>query len=273
MNNERRAQQRRPWALVTGASSGIGRDLALILAEHGNDLVLTARDERALDAVAQECASRFSVNTQVIPADLSDPSAPLRLSEQVRQIGAPIEFLVNNAGFGTQGPFARSDLARELALVQVNVSAVIALTRLLVGPMVERRSGRILNVASTAAFVAGPYMADYYASKAFVLSWSLALRKEWRGKGVGVTVLCPGPTQTDFQRRAGMDRARLFRIHTMDSLAVARAGYRGMMRDRAIVVPGVMNKLSVLGSRLLPRPALAAIAAKLNRQGKKEPGV
>ncbi|HEX2973397.1 MAG TPA: SDR family oxidoreductase, partial [Tepidisphaeraceae bacterium] len=211
-------------ALITGASSGIGYDLAKEFARHGHDLVVLARNREALDKLAQECTAQFQVKVQVLAKDLADPSTPEQVHNELQQRSLPIDILVNNAGFGTHGPFAQRDLAGEIQLVQVNVLAVMQLTRLLLPAMIERRSGRILNVASTAAYVPGPYMASYYASKAFVLSHSVALAEEVRHRGVTVTALCPGPTRTAFQSRAGMEEVKLFSssFAIMDSPTVAR---------------------------------------------------
>lgn len=248
-------------ALVTGASSGIGRDLAILLAQGGFNLVLTARDERALQVLAEQCRTEHGVNVEVLADDLADPAAPGRLCERA---GA-VDVLVNNAGFGMHGPFAESDPAAQLQLLQVNVVALTHLTRLFLPGMVQRRWGRVLNVASTAAFVPGPYMSTYYASKAYVLSHSVALARELRGKGVTVTALCPGPTRTGFQQRAKMDEAKLFRLKVMESMPVAQAGYEGMLRGQAVVIPGFSNKLAAFASRFMPRTVLARVAGHLNR--------
>lgn len=265
MNPERKDRVDRPGAgrraLVTGASSGIGRDLAVLLAQDGFDLVLTARDERALQALADECRAEHRVAADVIAADLADPASPQRILERA---GA-VDVLVNNAGFGMHGPFAESDVTSQLQLLQVNVVALTHLTRLFLPAMIQRGWGRVLNVASTAAFVPGPYMSTYYASKAYVLSHSIALTRELRGKGVTVTALCPGPTRTAFQQRAGMERAKLFRVKVMESMPVARAGYQGMLRGQTIVIPGLPNKLSAFASRFLPRTVLAKVAGYLNQ--------
>jgi len=258
-------QADRRTALVTGASSGIGRDLAILLAENGFNLVLAARNRPALQQLAIQCSSKYSAPARVMCEDLADPAAPGRIFGQLERDGPPIDVLVNNAGFGEVGPYASSDLPRQLAIVQVNVSAPMALTRLLLPAMIQRGWGRILNVASTAAFVPGPYLSTYYASKAFLVSHSLALAHELRHTGVKVTVICPGPTRTDFQRRAGMERAGLFRFGPMSSMKVARAGLRGLLKGRRMVVPGLLNKLGVFGSRFGPRWLAATITGKLNR--------
>ncbi len=251
-------------ALVTGASSGIGHELARVLARYGWDVVLTARNAEALGRVAAECSSH-GVRVDVVVADLADPAAPSHLVDELRERAREIDILINNAGFGNHGRFDRVGVKQDLDLLQVNVIAMTLLTKLLLPGMIHRRRGRILNVASTAAFVPGPYMSTYYASKAYVLSHSLALARELRGTGVTVTALCPGPTATDFQRRANIAASRLFSAKVMSAATVARAGYQGMMRGTAMVVPGAGNKFAAFASRFSPRMSLARIAEWLNR--------
>lgn len=252
-------------ALVTGASGGIGLDLARLLAADGFDLVLLARSRDALERAAGELRGRHGVHTHVIARDLADPATPQSVYDELAARSVAVEILVNNAGFGVHGAFHESSLEQELELLQVNIVALTHLTKLFLRDMVARRSGRILQVASTAAFVPGTFMSCYYASKAYVLSHGVALARELRGTGLGVTILCPGPTRTGFQQRAGMTEARLMRLRPMDSMAVARAGYAGLMRGKLLVVPGLVNKLTVLASRLAPRMLLAKATEGLNR--------
>lgn len=241
-------------ALVTGASSGIGYDLARILAADRHDLVLVARSADRLRALADELAARHGIRALALPADLSDPAAPTAIMSALGERAVSIDILINNAGFGTYGPFASSDPARELAMLQVNIVSLVHLTRLVLPGMLERRAGRVLNVASTAAFQPGPLMAGYYASKAFVLHFSEALANELRGSGVTVTALCPGPTRTNFQVAAEMRASRLVRGPLMmDSLPVARAGYEAMLRGRPLIIPGLPNRIMSLAVRVLPR--------------------
>lgn len=251
-------------ALITGASGGIGLDLAKCFAKDKHDLVLVARSQGALEALAGACASQHGVKSIVLPADLSRPDAPEEMYAELRRQSVQVDFLVNNAGFGAHGPFAEVEAPVHLDMVQVNVTALTHLTRLFLPQMIERRQGRVLNVASTAAFVPGPYMSVYYASKAYVLSHSVALARELRRSGVSVTALCPGPTRTGFQQRAKMADARLFRLRMMDSEAVARAGYEGMLRGRTVVIPGVSNKLSARAGRLAPWGLVSRVTAWLN---------
>lgn len=249
-------------ALITGASVGIGYELAKIFAAHGHDLVLTSRSREALEKVAAECKG---VQAHVIPADLSDPPAPEQLYQQVRAMGRPVDILVNNAGFGSHGNFWQNDRKGELAMIQVNITSLVHLTHLFLPEMVERRSGRILNVASTAAFQGGPLMAVYYASKAFVLHFSEAIDAELRGTGVTVTALCPGPTATEFQKRAGVENSRLFQGRTMSAQEVARIGYDATMAGKRSAIAGFANAALVQGVRLLPRRLVIRVVEKLNR--------
>jgi hypothetical protein len=184
--------------------------------------------------------------------------------EEVRRLGVEVGFLVNNAGFGTTGPFAELDLERELEMVQVNIVALVTLTRRFLPDMIARKRGRILNIGSTAGFQPGPFMAAYYASKAFVNSFTEALAYELRGTGVTATVSCPGATATEFSTVAGTDRSRLFRMGAASAATVAREGYRAMMAGKPTVVHGAKNKLAVQLLRVSPRAAVRAVAASLN---------
>jgi uncharacterized protein len=251
-------------AFITGASSGIGHDLALLFAQDKHDLVLVARNEQALEQLARECRTRHGVKVIVLSKDLAQSSAADEVFDSLARQGLTIDFLVNNAGFGAQGAFAKVEPKTHLDILQVNVVALTHLTRLFLPGMLERKHGRILNVASTAAFAPGPYMSVYYASKAYVLSHSVALARELNGSGVTVTALCPGPTKTAFQARANMTRAKLFRGGMMASGAVARAGYTGLMRGRQVVIPGVSNKVSAWAGRVMPWALVSRVTASLN---------
>ncbi len=254
----------RTRALVTGASSGIGAELARVLAARGHDLVLTARGVAQLEALAGELTAKHGIRAEAIAADLADPAGAGRLTAALAERDLEIDVLVNNAGIGMHGAFAEGDPKTQLDLLQVNVASLTHLTRLLLPGMLARRAGRILNVASTAAFVPGPFMAVYYASKAYVLSLSVALSNELAATGVTVTALCPGPTRTRFQTTAGVDRAKLFRGGgVMEAAEVARWGYQGMMAGKPIVVPGLRNRLLAGSSGLAPRTWTARIARAL----------
>jgi uncharacterized protein len=252
-------------ALITGASVGIGRELARVFAGHGHDLVLVARDGARLEKVAAECRSVGGVKARVLVQDLSSPGASAEVFDELERGGIAVDILVNNAGFGTHGKFAAIDLDSDVRLLQVNIVSLTSLTKLLIAAMIARGTGKVLNVASTAAFLPGPWMATYYASKAYVLSFSEAIASELAAHNITVTTLCPGPVNTEFQKRAGIEGSRLFRGGAMDAKTVALAGYHGMMRGRRIVIPGASNRLAAGATRLVPRRLLAWIAGKLNQ--------
>ncbi len=249
-------------ALITGASGGIGYELALVLAEHGFDCVLVARSHDRLGELATRLERDHHVKTLVIARDLTRSTAVDEIYEEVTAATLSIDVLVNNAGFTLFGPFVETDWERELEMLQVNIVALTALTKAFVKPMVERKSGRILNLGSTAAFEPGPLMAVYYASKAYVLSFSEALANELRGTGVTVTALCPGPTRTGFQKLGRMEDSRLVQGKIGDARSVAEAGYRGMMAGRTLVIPGFANKLVPWVPRLLPRSVVPAMVRR-----------
>ena len=249
------------WALVTGASEGIGRELADVFASNGFDLVLIARNQQRLEATSAELASRHKIHVKVLPRDLSQPAAAASIFESLRDI--PVSVLVNNAGFGSYGPFAEGDLELQTGMIQVNVVALVQLTHLFVQPMRARRSGRILNVASTAAFQPGPMVNTYYATKAFVFSFSYALADELRDTGVSVTTLCPGLTQTEFQKRAGLREGGPWAM--MSARAVAEAGYDGLMAGQRVVIPGVLNKIGSFFARRVPYRLTSAVVRKIHR--------
>src|SRR5580704_10536671 len=215
-------------ALITGASAGLGLELAQLFAADKHDVVLVARRRDQLEALATRLAAEQGVVARVIAADLADPGAPQRIVDELRRRNIEVEFLVNNAGFGTTGPFVERDLLRELAMLQVNVASLVHLTGLLLPAMISRKSGRVLNLGSTAGFLPGPFMAVYYASKAFVNSFTEALAVELEGTGVTATVSCPGATATEFSQVAGNDQSALFKTNVMGAGDVARDAYRAM---------------------------------------------
>jgi short-subunit dehydrogenase len=249
-------------ALITGASSGIGAELARLCAAAGYDLVLVARRAAELEKLSGELASKHGIDARVLTADLAEEDAPERILRALES--REIDVLINNAGFGVHGAFWETDWEAEHRLLQVNVMALVRMTKLVLPGMRERGKGRILNVASTAAFVPGPFMALYYASKALVFSFSLALSSETKGTGVTVTALCPGPTTTEFQDVAGLGNSNLFQGSAMTAAEVAREGFEAMMAGRAEVIAGGRNRLMMLGTRLAPRSLLAAVARRLN---------
>ena len=254
----------RPGALVTGASSGIGYELTKVLAREGHDVALVARSADQLEKIAADLRDDFGVRAVVVAADLADSDSPDLIYAQLREADFTVNVLVNNAGFGSMGRFATSDTAAQVDMVGVNVTALTHLTRLYSAEMVERGAGRILNVASTAAFQPGPFMAVYFATKAYVLSFSEALAEELRGTGVTVTALCPGPTVTGFQKRASMEKAPVGgRMVTGDAASVARAGYAGLSKGRRLVIPGLFNRVGTMLPRFFPRGLATRIVARL----------
>jgi short-subunit dehydrogenase len=255
--------------LITGASTGIGAALAMVFAEHGHDLILVARNREKLQARAIEIERSHKVKVAWFTEDLADPGGPARVHRCVSAEGLAVENLVNNAGVGLYGQFVNTDLDAELKMIQLNVTSVVELTKRFLPGMVQKQHGRVLNVASTAAFVPGPWMSIYYATKAFVLSFSDAIDYELSPKGVTVTALCPGPTESEFKVRAGSERSRLFEAFLMDAPTVARAGYDGMMKGKAVVIPGLRNKLIPLAARLIPRPMMVVLSHRAARPAEK----
>jgi uncharacterized protein len=252
--------------LVTGASSGIGAEIARLLAMRGLGVTLVARTESRLRSLADELASAHGVRAEVVAADLADEPARNRIETELGERGLGVNVLVNNAGFSTSGPVHRSDPHREVEMVRTDVEAVVHLCSLFLPAMVERRSGAVLNVASTAAFQPLPGQAGYGAAKAFVLSYSHALRGELRPTGVTVTALCPGPVSTGFQAAAGMsgeefDEA-LPRFMWVPAAEVAKAAVAGMDANRAVVIPGVANRVTAAAAWVSPRSVLVPTLAK-----------
>ncbi len=249
--------------LVTGASGGIGYELAKLFAQDGYGLVLVARRSEKLLAVAGELEKAFQAKVKVIVKDLAQPSAAPEIFSQLQRESVHVDILVNNAGAGTLGFFSESDTQSQLDTIELNVVALTHLTRLFLPDMIKNKFGKILNVASTAAFEPGPLMATYYATKAFVLSFSQALANELEGSGVTVTTFCPGPTRTGFQESAHIKYSKLIESRMMDAPTVARIGYRGLMKNKRIVVPGLMNKIIAHGVRFLPRNLVLRIARSI----------
>ena len=240
-------------ALITGASGGIGLELARLFAADGHDLVLVARSAGKLSSLADELKGRHNVRARVLPADLARPEAPREIYEELRRDGVNVDALVNNAGVGSYGLFAETDSKAELDLLQINVVALTHLTKLFLPALIARRRGYVMNVASTAAFQPGPLMAVYYASKAYVLHFSEALSNETEGTGVVVSALCPGPTETGFVEAAGMEESKLFDRGPMNAREVAEVGYRGMLAGKRIVIPGLRNALVAHAVGFMPR--------------------
>ena len=251
-------------ALITGASSGLGLELAQLFAADKHDVVLVARRREQLEALARRLTDQHGVTATVIPADLGDPASPRRIVDELDARGIAIEFLVNNAGFGTTGAFVDLDLRRELEMVQVNITSLVNLTGLLLPAMVARKSGRVLNLGSTAGFQPGPFMSTYYASKAFVNWFTEGLAYELRGTGVTATVACPGATATEFGHVSGNAKSRLFQIGAMPAPPVARFAYKAMMAGKVVAIPGLRNKLGLQIQRIGSRRLVRAVTARLN---------
>lgn len=251
------------WALITGASSGIGKALAYAFAARGYSLFLTARNELSLQQVAADCSARFKVETQIHPADLSDLGVVDRLIGALAATTRRFEILVNNAGFGVHGEFRGTAIDHELSLVKLQVDATLKLTKALLPGMLSRRSGRILNVASLYSFAPVPFQSVYAASKAFMLSFTLALSAELKGSGVSLTALCPGITRTEFRSRAGIAERRKTAGVTAESVAEIAA--RETLKGSLLVVPGFFNKLFVFLARRLPLPIVLWCVMLINR--------
>lgn len=240
-------------ALVTGASSGIGLDLAECFAKDGYDLILTARNQSALDAAAARLKQAHGVAAHAIAHDLGARGAGAALKQTISGRGLGVDVLVNNAGYGSSGPLTDIALADTLGMIDLNDRALVELTHVFWDEMRAKGRGGVLNVASTAAFQPGPLMAVYYASKAFVLSFSEALWEEARGTGLKVSCLCPGPTESNFRARAGTGDKRLAQMGVMGSMPVARQGYRGFQRNDRVVITGARNAMIATAARTLPR--------------------
>ncbi len=247
--------------LITGASGGIGYELAKLFARDHYSVVLVARSTDKLNQVAAELQGQFGVTVKTVALDLGAAVAPQFLFDQLQREGIAVDVLVNNAGFGEFGEFASMAEQEILGQIHLNVTALTHLTRLFLPPMLERRRGKVMNVASTAAFQPGPLMAVYYATKAYVLSFSEALANEVARSGVVVSCFCPGATDTNFQKRAGMENSRLFKkLRPMTAGAVARDGYRGLMAGRTVVISGVQNWLVAESVRFAPRKIVTALS-------------
>jgi short-subunit dehydrogenase len=250
-------------ALITGASAGIGRELAKLFAADGYNLVLVARNGTRLSQFADELQREFSITAKSFPLDLTATSAPQFLFGQLARENIAVDVLVNNAGYGIRGAFAEIPAEESLGQIQLNIASLTTLTKLFLGPMLERHAGKILNVASTAGFQPGPLMAVYYATKAYVISFSEALANELKGTGVSVTCLCPGPTDTEFQGRAGTGGNLLKRLRPMDAKTVARDGYRALMKGKPLVVSGFRNWVLTESLRISPRRLVTAVSRKI----------
>ncbi|MFB3903534.1 MAG: SDR family NAD(P)-dependent oxidoreductase [Acidobacteriota bacterium] len=250
--------------LITGASAGLGAELARLFAADGSNLVLVARRLDRLDDLARDLQKRCEIGVRTVAMDLSRPGAAQELFHELERDEVRVDVLVNNAGFGARGAFVELPVDRQIQLIQLNISALTHLTRLFLPGMLERGKGGVLNIASTAAFQAGPGMSVYCASKAYVLHFTEGLAEELRGRPVKVSCLAPGPTATEFAAKADLEGSRLFSFGVMDAPTVARAGHRGFREGRVIVIPGRKNRLLAFSVRFAPRSFVRAIARRLN---------
>jgi short-subunit dehydrogenase len=255
----------REVALITGASMGIGKELAKIFAADGRDLVLVARSEDKLRSLGQELEEAHGITAHVVPADLTDPAAPAAIFASLESKGLQLDYLVNNAGFGAQGEFATLPFQTQMDMLKVNVDAVVALTHLGLQGMLARKRGRILNIASVAGFQPGPDMTMYYATKAFVLLFSEGIAEEVKGSGVTVTVHCPGATATNFGETARNATSLYFRLGATSADKVARHAYRSMMKGKVVAIEGLMNWLTAFSVRFSPRALVRKLARWMNQ--------
>lgn len=251
------------YTLITGASTGIGYELAHCFAKAKHNVVLVARNEEKLSQLANKLETEFHIKALIIPMDITNENAPKIIHKTTENIH--IDILVNNAGIGANGEFAKISYENEISLLQLNIISLVALSKLYLQDMVKQKPGKILNVASTAAFQPGPYMSSYYASKAFVLHFSEGLYQEYKKYGISISTLCPGATRTPFFENAGMGTSSLATsIVMMDAKKVAIIGYKGLMQNKAVIIPGIINKILAQSVRFTPRFLVRLIAAKLN---------
>ncbi len=256
--------------LITGASSGIGMELARVFAARGYNLILTARNAQRLNELQDELKSIYPIEIVILPKDLTATRAAQEIYDELLAKKIEPDILINNAGVGLQGAFSESDISSQMNMIQLNISTLIQLSHLFLKNMKERRSGVILNVASTAAFMPGPYMAVYYASKAFVVSFSEALSSVAKDSGVQISVLCPGPTKTEFAATAQLERSRIFNsglLKIMDARTVALITCKQLLRGKRCIIPGLLNKLTVQSTRITPRFFAMQIVKWLHKAG------
>jgi uncharacterized protein len=254
-----------PTALITGASSGLGEKFAYALARGNYDLALTARRANRLNAIAAKAKELGARRVEIVAVDLAQRGAPQEIYQCLDAAQLQVDYLVNNAGFGTAGRFSRLPLDRELEEIDLNIAALVALTRLFIPAMVERRRGTIINVASTAAFQAVPYMTTYSATKAFVLSFTEGLAGELAGSGVNVLALCPGPIRTEFQAVARNEKGRVPSFIYLDAETVAAQGIAAAASGRAVYISGAINLVTVQAERFLPRALINLFARRIYR--------
>jgi len=249
-------------ALITGASSGIGLELAKLFAQDKYDLVLVARNEEKLNELAKDLESKYQIKTKVLVFDLTKDDSPQLIFAELQKEKIEIDVLINNAGFGTYGDFKDNNLTTELEMIKLNISSLVEMTKLFLEPMIVRKSGKIMQVASTAAFQPGPHMAVYYATKSFVLHFSEAVAEEIKNTNVNITTLCPGPTTTNFQKVSNIEFPESLKV--MSAEEVAKIGYKALQKNKSsVVITGLRNKLFAFSVRFLPRKLVTKIVASL----------
>jgi len=253
-------------ALITGASNGIGYELAKVHAEKGDNLVLIARSKNKLDELKKELEEKHRIQVHTIGKDLSVAGAAVKVYEEVKQNNISIDYLINNAGLGDIGLFANCDWKKQENMINLNITALAHFTRLYLPDMIKQGSGKILNVASTAAFQPGPIMSVYFATKAFVLSFSEAVNEEVRDKGITVTALCPGSTESGFHAAAIGDNKELKERRLPSSRKIAEFGYRAMMKGKSVAIPGLMNSIMATSVRFIPRALMVKAVRKIQEK-------
>lgn len=259
------------YTLLTGASSGIGFELAWVFARHQRNLILVARSEGPMQELKSNLQRQFQIDVQVVPFDLAQSGSAHKLYDLIQKQNWKVDCLVNNAGFGDHGLFVQADPQKITDMIQVNVTSLTELTRFFLPAMLQNKFGQILNVASTAAFQPGPLMSEYYATKAYVLHFSEGLAEELHGSGVTVTALCPGPTQSNFQKAANLQGADLFeKMKVPSSKVVAEYGYKAMQQGKIVAVQGVLNTILSSSVGFIPRAIARKMAMKLQQKKKKE---
>ncbi|RIW38898.1 SDR family oxidoreductase [Bacillus salacetis] len=253
--------------IITGASSGLGAEFAKQFAKRKFDIVLTARSENKLKELAQQLESSYGIKAYTVPLDLSQSGSAMKLYETVASLGVTADILINNAGFGLFGEFEETEMQKELDMIEVNITALTELTKYFGKDMVSRKSGKILNVASTAAFQPGPLMAVYYATKAYVLSLSEALANEWEGNGVKVAALCPGATETGFSSTAELSQSKLFQSGVMKADEVVEQAVNSLLEtNKTVIIPGFKNKMLASSVRFMPRKMVPSIVRKVQER-------
>jgi uncharacterized protein len=256
------------YVLITGATSGIGYEMCLLCAKKGHNLVLTGRNAVVLQEIKEELSERYHIMVKIITADLSLPDSVAEIYQKLKDDNVTVGILINNAGFGKFGPFSESNWVTEMKMIQVNIVSLTCLTKLILQDMLKRNEGRICNIASTAGFRPGPLMAVYFATKAYVLSFSEAIAEEVRGTGVSITTFCPGATKTNFNKTAGLDDSQYLRIKKATSpRAVAVYCYKHLMRGDGVVVHGYFNRILLLAQRFVPRKLVSIISRIIKEKG------